>query len=460
MAAFTSDPEAAALAEAADPFTTPERLRSLYSLPSTPKLREALANNASTPREILNQLFFEFHDEVMANPAMVRSLRAEPKLLQGEARRRKFALALDPGVPEATLRRLLEGPQDWHREVLALRRDLSEEFLITLADHGFDVARLLQAPGAGVALWQKAARTRHKTFVDQNQIYLARERDLPEAARRILEQQGDEEVLQSLKWRAEPPVREETPPLAYAGAAHGRLRGETHEDRFATFHDAAVGLFVVADGASGAIRTGHIAAEKTCETLLTEITRADGPLRAQDFFHDAFYKAFHAIAGALPDYGEYRAHFHGRWFTTDNATATVAAVLIQGTLATIAHIGDCRVYLLRNDRLQCLTENHDLRWSYKKQGKELPEPCMHAGCLFRSLGDCVTGTSPTLTRIEVAAADRLLLCSDGVYDELSEERLRATLQTRDPRDAVDRIVEAWRSTGGKDDMAAVVVCVS
>lgn len=460
MAAFTTDPEAAALAEAANPFTTPERLRSLYSLHSTPKVRKALAKNASTPREILNQLFFEFHDEVMANPTMVRSLRADTKLIEDEARRRKFKIALDPTVPESTLRRLLEGPADWHREVIALRRDLSEEFLITLADHGFDVARLLQAPRAGVALWQKAARTRHKTFIDQNQIYLSRERDLPEEARQILEQQGDEEVLQSLTWRAEPPVRRETPPLEYAGADHGRLRGETHEDRFATFHDATVGLFVVADGASGAIRTGHIAAEKTRETLLTEITKADGPLRAQDFFHDAFYKAFHEIAGALPNYGEYRAHFHGRWFNTDNATATVAAVLIQGTLATIAHIGDCRVYLQRNDRLQCLTENHDLRWSYKKQGKELPEPCMHADCLFRSLGDCVTGTSPTLTRLEVATGDRLLLCSDGVYDALSEERLSAILQDHGSRDAVDQIVEEWRRTGGKDDMAVVVVGVS
>lgn len=451
----------ATLLEASSPDTSPERLRDLYAWDGPPQLWDALARNPNTPGDLFFWLFPKCPNEVAANPALARALLENPKLLHFVSRETRHKLALDPALKEAALRLLIGGETPYLvLRLLSLRPDLAEPFLMMLAENGVDVAQLLHAPNAGVAFWQKAAQVRHEHLVDRNQIYLSRERRLPESARRILEQQGDAEVLQSLQWRAEPPIAQKIPILDYAGATEGRPKGELNEDRFATFQRETLGLFLVADGSSGGIRTGHIAAEKTCETLLSEIANVNGPLRAQDFFHDAFYKAFHAIARSVSGAYDYTNQFPGRWLDTNGASATVAALLLQGSSATIAHLGDCRIYLLRNGRLQRLTQDHDLRWLYQKLGRELPpEPFLHGGALARYLGDSLAGSSPALTRLQVSPGDRLLLCSDGVYECLAEERLRAILQTHTPRDAADQIVREWRSAGGADDMVALVVHV-
>lgn len=394
-------------------------------------------------------------------PERLRELLTDPGLLQRIPESQRFAIAANPGLTEDALRLLSSGSSLRLRQLISLRHDLSEEFLLTLADQGVDVDRLLRARSAGAALWCKAVQVRHQSLPSQNQIFLSRERDLPKEALRLLEQEPDEEVAQSLRWRQESPLEQQIPQIEYSGAVQGRASGTDNEDRCATFHNQTVGLFVVADGLSGAAHTGHIAAEKICQTLMEELAKVHGPLHAQDFFHHSFYKAFHEIARSVHHSHDFSQYFHGHWFDTNGVAASVAALLLQGRCATIAHIGDCRVYLQRGGQLVALTRDHNLLWYAAKSGQSLPSGVMANAhkILVRVLGYDGVGATPTLTRVEVRSGDRLLLASDGVHGTLSEQKLSEIVQNHSVRDAVRQLMKASQQAGGTDDLAAVVVAV-
>lgn len=452
-----------ALAEASDPNTTPERLRTLYSQHGSLRLRQALAQHPNTPADVLFRLFPALPNHVAEHPALPRLLSDTPRLFAQHSQATLFALAADPTLRESALSLLVPGAPLRLLQLVSLRPDLSEPFLITLAQHGVDVDWLLAAPQAGPALWCQAAQVRHSQLPSQNQIFLSREPHVPAPARQILAQHPDAQVQQSLRFREEPPTAQAAWPIRYAGTTAERLRGGPNEDRVLMWPADPVALFLVVDGMSGAAHTGAIAAEALCETVRAALSQAAGPLCAQDFFHRTFCQAFHAIAQAVfhsYDHAElFQRHQRPHWFDTNGAGATTAAVMIQGTRATIAHLGDCRVYLRRDGQLTCLTQDHSLLWLMEQTQQKVPPDLrsqLHR-VVARMLGSDAVSASPTLTRIDLRPQDRLLLCSDGVHQLLSSDQLGSLLAADSPQAAVDRIVTAWQDAGQPDDLALVVV---
>lgn len=450
-----------ALAEASDPTTPPERLRALFTQPGGDHIHKALAKNPRTPLDILFRLFPEQPNQVAENPALPHILQTDPELFARIPRRTQFELATNPMLTEAALRLLQPGASHPLLQVLSLRPDVSESFLQTLAVRGADIDRLLQSPHAGPALWCKAAQIRHRYLPSQNQIFLSREPDLPECAKQILATHSDDQVRQSLAFRDKPAIQRAIPRLDCAGATEPRRIGNSNEDRVLLFHNSTAGLFLVADGMSGGSHTGHIAAEKICETALAAISSVDVPIRAQDFYHSVFYESFHHIARSVFHSYDHSEYFNGRWFDTNGAGATVASVLIQGTQATIAHIGDCRVYLLRDGRLSCMTQDHNLEWLAGKNNEMIPPEAVkqYRNVLVWFLGSDGVCSSPALTRVDVRPGDRLLLCSDGVHAVIPDDRLCELLCFGSAQDVVHRITEAWQNAGSKDDFAVVVVSI-
>ncbi|MFO7548214.1 MAG: PP2C family serine/threonine-protein phosphatase [Acidimicrobiia bacterium] len=127
----------------------------------------------------------------------------------------------------------------------------------------------------------------------------------------------------------------------------------------------------------------------------------------------------------------------------------------------LAHVGDSRAYLLREGRLEQITEDHTVVRQYVASGKITAEEAVghpHRSMLTRALG---------LTyRLEVdrddvvfRAGDRLLLCSDGVSGMLSEAEIHEILQLGTPEEAVWGLVEAANRAGGHDNITALVVDV-
>jgi protein phosphatase len=141
-------------------------------------------------------------------------------------------------------------------------------------------------------------------------------------------------------------------------------------------------------------------------------------------------------------------------------TTLTASTVVGDTLVT-AHVGDCRLYLLRADTLTQLTKDHTRVWEQVEYGILSPEearahPQRHV--LSRCLGHNVIPAIDVLRR-PIQPGDVLLQCSDGIHASLSESEMIELLLKHPAEGACRAIVERAREAGGNDNLSVQVVSV-
>jgi serine/threonine protein phosphatase PrpC len=233
-----------------------------------------------------------------------------------------------------------------------------------------------------------------------------------------------------------------------AGAATdvGRVR-QMNEDRYL----ADERLFAVADGVGGH-QAGEVASQTSVETLLRTFT--EGPHTTA-----GLVEAAEAANQAVWQLAQGSREKRGM------GTTLTALALVQEDgeeqLALI-NVGDSRAYLLQQGQLEQLTEDHSLVEELVRDGKLTPaEAQIHPQ---RSIITRALGMEPAIRvdswEITPFQGDRILLCSDGLTNELSDERIASTLrQLADPKDAARELVRLARAAGGSDNITVVVVDV-
>ncbi len=194
-------------------------------------------------------------------------------------------------------------------------------------------------------------------------------------------------------------------------------------------------LAVVADGVSGG-HHGREAAEMSVRTLLADF-----------YATPETWEIPHAFATVLSAIN--------RWLTGQTAShhqpggmaTTLTALVLRGHRYHYAHVGDSRLYRLRGETLMQLTTDHV--WE---------TPGM-SHVLKRALGLDVH-VMPDFGEGDLAAGDRFLIVSDGVWEPLGQVELHRLLQLHDaPEFAARHLVEAAHAKGGRDNASALVVRV-
>lgn len=127
----------------------------------------------------------------------------------------------------------------------------------------------------------------------------------------------------------------------------------------------------------------------------------------------------------------------------------------------VFNVGDSRTYLLRDEALELITVDHSQRQLLRDQGMaEAHVRALTAGnVITRAIGGGLRGVpQPDQWLVPAAAGDRVLICSDGLTDELSDPLIAALLLTNDdPGQAARALVDAAVRSGGRDNVTAVVV---
>jgi protein phosphatase len=137
---------------------------------------------------------------------------------------------------------------------------------------------------------------------------------------------------------------------------------------------------------------------------------------------------------------------------------TLTAVLIRDDRVTLVHVGDSRAYLLRGDALRRLSTDQTLVQLLVDKGELAPEQV--AGHPFRNVvlrsvnGD--EPVEPALRELDLVIGDRLLLCSDGLTDFVSEPRIVQALSVDDADEAAQALVELALAAGGRDNVTCLV----
>lgn len=226
----------------------------------------------------------------------------------------------------------------------------------------------------------------------------------------------------------------------------GRVRRE-NQDSFGLA--TSIGLGFVADGMGG--HAGGKRASEEAARVITESVAAgaaggtDASLRLKLALEEANHRIW-----TLPQ-SEPALHGMG---------TTVAALLVDGDVGHVAHVGDSRVYCIRNGGIESLTRDHSYLNELAARGVELTDVAMRAR--YESVLTRAIGVAPTvdveLQSHALQLGDTFLLCSDGVYRVLPAETL-ATLVARggDDLDAVCEAVIAQANDGGGPDNCTVVL---
>jgi len=230
----------------------------------------------------------------------------------------------------------------------------------------------------------------------------------------------------------------------------GRLR-PNNEDCFAV--DDALSLFLVADGMGGHA-AGEVASRTAVDTVHQEVRRLvhspagrREPFRADAVLNTAFLRANAVIQESADGDPDRRG-----------MGTTLTALWCPGDQLVLAHVGDSRAYMLRKTELLQLTRDHRLMAEIgASDEEERRSPLAHV--LTRALGphseiEVDTG------RVHLQDGDRLLVCSDGLYSELTDEGIVSLLHASGgPGAACRSLVGTANRMGGRDNITAVVVHV-
>ncbi len=226
----------------------------------------------------------------------------------------------------------------------------------------------------------------------------------------------------------------------YAVASDTGRRRRRNEDNYVV----APPLFAVADGMGGA-QAGEVASRLAASAL--EGGNPDG--------REGLEKVDALIQEA-------NRRIYDRASTDPSASGmgtTMTVALVEGMTIAIGHVGDSRAYLVRDERMEQLTDDHSLVNELQKSGKLSAEEAQSHP--QRSVITRAVGTDPDVDvdgfTIEAEDGDVFLICSDGLTDMVDDEEILELVHRNrdDLQQAVESLVAAANRRGGEDNIPAV-----
>jgi protein phosphatase len=208
-------------------------------------------------------------------------------------------------------------------------------------------------------------------------------------------------------------------------------------------------LMVVADGMGGHAG-GDVASHVVIRQLLELDRPFDSPEKARKHLKDELLKINALLIGAVVE----RPELAG-------LGTTVSALLRVGNKAVIAHIGDSRIYRLREGKLEQVTEDHTYVQRLVDSGRISEEEALvhpRRSVLLRVLGDVDTRPDIDTMILPISPGDRWMLCSDGLCGVVRPEEIRISLtKNRSTTDAAESLVAASMRLGAPDNVTVVVM---
>lgn len=241
-------------------------------------------------------------------------------------------------------------------------------------------------------------------------------------------------------------------PLTCSAATHTGLVRANNEDSYAIV-DSEGGFpcaLILADGMGGHNRgelASQIAVDYARSRLEAEFAAASWPEDIERMLADIIEKSNVKV-------------YLGSLESDDNrgmGTTLTLALLVNDQIH-IAHVGDCRAYLLRENELVRLTVDHTLVQEMVDAGTlSMAESVGHPrrNVLTRALG-VPEYIQPDKLSLPVQKGDRLLLCSDGLYGSLEEDEIKQQLRKeKTPAALTEKLISMALDEGGEDNITVL-----
>ena len=230
----------------------------------------------------------------------------------------------------------------------------------------------------------------------------------------------------------------------------GRRR-PTNEDSLRACEDLS--FFMLADGVGGN-RSGEIASQSALDAL-EKFVRHNPPewLGSRDEVFRYFRAAVNYVNQFIIKLSEAKPQYAGM-------ATTLTFAYIRDDEMYVANVGDSRVYIAHGDMIQQITDDHTYVNDLVKMGAITREEAhIHArkNVITRAIG-ANANNEPDCFSVPVEPGDRILLCSDGLYDEVDDETILLTLNRFDDMMiCAEDLVSLANENGGNDNIS--VICI-
>jgi protein phosphatase len=249
--------------------------------------------------------------------------------------------------------------------------------------------------------------------------------------------------------------------FSWAVSSDPGLRRSSNEDSYCTRPD--LGLFIVADGMGGHV-AGEVASRVAVEAIEIFIQETAGADKNRTWpfpfepalsleanrLKAAFRLANRRIASAIADSNDLRG-----------MATTASAILTGPEGACVAHVGDSRVYVLREADLNQITNDHSWVEEQVRAGTMSPTAARQhpwRNVVTRALSG---GEDPEVdvTQIRPLEAERYLLCSDGLFSVVTDDQIAEIMADRNvPLEQLcQRLIDAANNAGGPDNITTLVL---
>jgi protein phosphatase len=145
---------------------------------------------------------------------------------------------------------------------------------------------------------------------------------------------------------------------------------------------------------------------------------------------------------------------------TPEGGTTVTVAVVHGNIAYLAHVGDSRAYYITQDGIVQLTKDHSLVQRLIDLDHLTPdEAAVHPqrNVLYRAIGQNESLEVDSFMK-PLEDGSRLLLCSDGLWNMVDEERVRQVVSSAaTPQNACDQLVELANEKGGSDNITVILI---
>ncbi|MBZ5705207.1 MAG: Stp1/IreP family PP2C-type Ser/Thr phosphatase [Acidobacteriia bacterium] len=248
------------------------------------------------------------------------------------------------------------------------------------------------------------------------------------------------------------------PGIEMAGLSDIGCHRENNEDRYSYWEPADDDQFqskgrlaIIADGMGG-YEGGQEASRLAVETI-EEVYAGTPDSEPQALLVSAFLSAHQRIQELASE----RAALHGMG-------TTCTAIALLGNQLYYAHVGDSRLYLVRNGSISRLTHDHSYVSRLVEHGVISSEeaeshPQRHILTAALGAGSEIAPETPEQP-VALDAGDVLVLCTDGLWGVVHDDEIRSVVSSKNPQEACRELVQTAKQRGGPDNITMQVLRVS
>jgi serine/threonine protein phosphatase PrpC len=237
----------------------------------------------------------------------------------------------------------------------------------------------------------------------------------------------------------------------------GRVR-KNNEDNFLA--DTINGLFVVADGMGGH-EHGELASQRAVESIRNYIHNAMSGIKAFSMDPSPERRAWleQIVVGAIQAANLEVYQLAEQKGARENMGTTLSMLLfVSGEEAIIGHVGDSRIYRIRNKEVNQITTDQTLLQEQLRKGLVRPEDAANVpfgNTLMQAVG-YRANVHPDIFWLDTVPGDQFLLCSDGLSNYLIEDEIVTVFSQARGEQIVPRLIACANARGGRDNITAIV----